>query len=117
MTFFWKSFSTCMPKHPQNSYPRYPYIALQLSLVCSHWHALSLCSCRLWTNIALLHSTKVPRDGEPGPSDRAHHEMIHEETMNIYVHRSRWQLISIFVCKSTKPPPSKGPPPPPPPPD
>ncbi|SJL11963.1 uncharacterized protein ARMOST_15377 [Armillaria ostoyae] len=96
---------------PHNSYPKNPYPALQLSLVCSRWRELSLCSYRLWTNITVLISATAPRDGDPGPDERAHHSMIQEEITNLYVQRSQSQPISIFVCRSTKSPPPKSPPP------
>lgn len=96
---------------PYNAYPKYPYPALQLSLVCSRWRAVSLYSNRLWTNITVLISTPAPRDGDPGPDDRAHYAMKQEEITNLYVQRSQGRSISIFVCRSTKAPPPKNPPP------
>ncbi|PBK61554.1 hypothetical protein ARMSODRAFT_964935 [Armillaria solidipes] len=98
---------------PQTVYSKYPYPALQLSLVCSRWRAVSLCSYRLWTNITVLISTTAPRDGEPGPDERARHALIQEEITNLYVQRSQGWLISVFVCRSTQswspkiPPPSE----------
>ncbi len=95
---------------PRNAYPKYPYSALQLSLVCSRWRAVLLASPRMWTNITVICcSIKASRDDEPGPAEHARHAMIQEEITNLYVQRSRGWLISIFVCKSTKSPPSTGP--------
>ncbi|SJL13623.1 uncharacterized protein ARMOST_17069 [Armillaria ostoyae] len=97
---------------PQNAYPKYPYSALQLSLVCSRWRAVLLASPRMWTNITVICcSIKASRGDEPGPAENAHHAMIQEEITNLYVQRSRGWLISIFVCKSTKSPRSTDPPP------
>ncbi|PBK93650.1 hypothetical protein ARMGADRAFT_131314 [Armillaria gallica] len=97
---------------PQNAYPKYPYSALQLSLVCLRWRAVLLASPRMWTNITVICcSIKASRDDEPGPAEHAHHAMIQEEITNLYVQRSRGWLISIFVCKSTKSPRSTDPPP------
>ncbi|SJL13622.1 uncharacterized protein ARMOST_17068 [Armillaria ostoyae] len=87
----------CLEK-PQNEYPKAPYSALQLSLVCSHWRAVALSFPRLWTNITVLFSAEASRDGDPGPAECAHHAMIQEEITNLYVQRSRGWLISIFVC-------------------
>ncbi|PBK61522.1 hypothetical protein ARMSODRAFT_1025649 [Armillaria solidipes] len=95
---------------PQNAYPKYPYPALQLSLICSRWRAVSLCSYRLWTNITVLISTPAPRDGDPRPDELARHAMVQEEITNLYVQRSQSQPISIFVCRSTKYPPKPPPP-------
>ncbi|KAK0244946.1 hypothetical protein EDD85DRAFT_534 [Armillaria nabsnona] len=96
---------------PYNAYPENPYPALQLSLVCSRWRAVSLYTYRLWTNITVLISTTALRDGEPGPDERAHHAMKQEGITNLYVQRSQSRPISIFVCRSTKAPPRKNPPP------
>ncbi len=99
---------------PQNAYPKYPYSALQLSLVCSCWRAVLLSSPRLWTNITLIccsiSSIQASRDSEHGLAEHAHHAMVQEEITNLYVQRSRGWLISIFVCKSTKSPRSNDPP-------
>ncbi len=74
---------------PENEYPKSPYSALQLSLVCSRWRAVALSFPRLWTNITVLFSAEASRDGEPGPAKCAHHAMIQEEITNLYVQRSR----------------------------
>ncbi|KAK0434811.1 hypothetical protein EV421DRAFT_1277154 [Armillaria borealis] len=97
---------------PQNAYPKYPYSALQLSLVCSRWRAVLLASPRMWTNITVICCLiKASRDDEPGPAEHAQHAMIQEEITNLYVQRSRGWLISIFVCRNTKSPRSTDPPP------
>ncbi|PBK92052.1 hypothetical protein ARMGADRAFT_195685 [Armillaria gallica] len=70
---------------PQSVYSNYPYPALQLSLVCSRWRAVSLCSYRLWTNITVLISTTALRGGEPGPDERARHALFQDEITNLYV--------------------------------
>ncbi|KAK0232521.1 hypothetical protein IW262DRAFT_1324766 [Armillaria fumosa] len=88
---------------PQNGCPKYPYPALQLSLVCSRWRAVALSSYRLWTNITVLISIPAPRGVKPGPEERAHHAKRQEGITNLYVKRSQSQSISIFVCRSTKP--------------
>ncbi|KAK0224716.1 hypothetical protein EDD85DRAFT_858874 [Armillaria nabsnona] len=101
----------CLEK-PENEFPKSPYSALQLSLVCSRWRAVALSFPRLWTNITVLFSAEASRDGEPGPAECAHHAMIQEEITNLYVQRSQGWLISIFVCTGKGPRGPKRPAPP-----
>ncbi|KAK0475279.1 hypothetical protein IW261DRAFT_1496767 [Armillaria novae-zelandiae] len=98
-------------EEPRDERPKYPYPALQLSHVCSHWRAVSLCSYRLWTNITVLISTPATQEGDLVPDNRARHAMDQEEITNIYVQRSQSQSVSIFVCRSAGAPPRKNPPP------